>query len=277
MGHAGAWAAPGEPDAETKYQALERAGAVMVNHPEKFGEGMKALFASQSRPGTSVSVFEKDPIWGILTYPQPMSGTSSQKRGFHTMRRVMPISRPTANKRNLYIKQFQAFDILKQKSVPVNESASSSDSSISVSITVDRTALSPCIIASRGSDINPAQPQKFPFAYTQTKFENSIISAVASHLSLPASAHKQLARIVQALWEIYKEKEAFTLETRIGISADGALEVHGARFGFDDAAFRSSGRQEDIHKLRNISEEVPEEVEAEKDGIVYVKYVEAPP
>jgi succinyl-CoA synthetase alpha subunit len=31
MGHAGAWAAPGEPDAHTKYQALERAGAVMVN------------------------------------------------------------------------------------------------------------------------------------------------------------------------------------------------------------------------------------------------------
>jgi Succinyl-CoA synthetase, alpha subunit len=57
MGHVGAWAAPGEPDAETKYQALERAGAVMVNHPEKFGEGMKALFANQSsRPGTSVSV-----------------------------------------------------------------------------------------------------------------------------------------------------------------------------------------------------------------------------
>lgn len=56
MGHAGAWAAPGEPDALTKYQALERAGAVMVNHPEKFGVGMKALLAGgASRPGTSVS------------------------------------------------------------------------------------------------------------------------------------------------------------------------------------------------------------------------------
>lgn len=56
MGHAGAWAAPGEPDAQTKYQALERAGAVMVNHPERFGEGMKTLLAGQtSRPGTSVS------------------------------------------------------------------------------------------------------------------------------------------------------------------------------------------------------------------------------
>jgi succinyl-CoA synthetase alpha subunit len=55
MGHAGAWAAPGEPDAQTKYQALERAGAVMVNHPEKFGVGMKTLLDNAGRPGTSVS------------------------------------------------------------------------------------------------------------------------------------------------------------------------------------------------------------------------------
>jgi Succinyl-CoA synthetase, beta subunit len=157
----------------------------------------------------------------------------------------------------------------------VNESASSFDSSVSVSITVDRTALSPCIIASPSSNFNTAQSQKFPFPYTQTEFESSVIAAVASHLGLPVSTHKQLTEIVQALWEIYKEKEAFTLETQIGISADGTLEIHGARFGFDDAAFRSSGRQEDIHKLRNKSEEVAEEVEAEKDGIVYVKYVEA--
>lgn len=194
------------------------------------------------------------------------------------MGRVKPISRRIAEyKRSLYIKQFQAFDILKQKSVPVNESASSSDSSISVSITVDRTALSPCIIASLTSDFNTAQSKKFPFPYTQTELESSLIAAVASHLGLPPSTHKQLAGIVQPLWEIYKEKEAFTLETQIGISADGVLEIYGARFGFDDAAFRSSGRQEDINKLRNKSEEVPEEVEAEKDGIVYVKYVESHP
>lgn len=47
MGHAGAWTAPGEPDAKAKYQALESAGAVMVNHPEKFGEGMKTLLKSR--------------------------------------------------------------------------------------------------------------------------------------------------------------------------------------------------------------------------------------
>lgn len=53
MGHAGAWAAPGEPDAKLKYKALEEAGAVLVSHPEKFGNGMKTLLGSKGRPTTS--------------------------------------------------------------------------------------------------------------------------------------------------------------------------------------------------------------------------------
>lgn len=48
MGHAGAWAAPGEPDAKAKHNALQQAGAVMVSHPEKFGAGMKWLLDSRA-------------------------------------------------------------------------------------------------------------------------------------------------------------------------------------------------------------------------------------
>ncbi|KAJ5902135.1 hypothetical protein N7495_002663 [Penicillium taxi] len=254
MGHAGAWTAPGEPGAQEKYRALERAGAVMVNHPEKFGEGMKALLGSYTRPGVS------------------LDSAGSQRRGFHTLRRSTPVSKAgTQHKRNLYIKQFQAFDILKQRSVPVREVASELD--VSVSISIDRTALSPCIVASRNAEFIARQSRKFPFSYTQATFENSkLATEVGSYLDLPASAHSMLARLMQVLWEIFTEKEAFVLEVRFGIAADGTLEVHSARFGFDDAAFRSSGRQEEIHSLRNKDEEVPEEVEAEKDGIVYVKY-----
>lgn len=197
-------------------------------------------------------------------------GGGTQKRGFHTMKRTTPASRPAVQqKRSLYIKQFQAFDILKERNVPVNDSASKSDMSISIS--VDRTALSPCIVASPTAQFDPAQSRRFPFNYSETSFDgNPVITEVTSHLGLPASAEDKMAGLVQALWNIFKEKEAFVLETQIGTS-NGKLEVHGARFGFDDAAFRSSGRQEDIHRLRNTAEEVPEEVEAEKDGIVYIK------
>lgn len=55
MGHAGAWAAPGEADGRAKMKALEDAGAVLVNHPEKFGEGMKTLLSNTAtRPIATV-------------------------------------------------------------------------------------------------------------------------------------------------------------------------------------------------------------------------------
>lgn len=49
MGHAGAWAAPGEGSAMSKWKSLEDAGAVMVDHPTKFGKVMKALLSSSER------------------------------------------------------------------------------------------------------------------------------------------------------------------------------------------------------------------------------------
>jgi succinyl-CoA synthetase alpha subunit len=165
--------------------------------------------------------------------------------------------------------------MLKEKSISVQE-ASPSGSDIFLTLTIDRTALSPCIIASSVADFAPSKTSRFPFAYSATGIssgEGPIIRSIASHLQLPESTHKNLAELVQALWQIFKEKEAYLLEVRVNPSAEGSLEVRGARFGFDDAAFRSSGRQEEVHRLRNPAEEVQEEVEAEKDGIVYVKYV----
>ena len=50
----------------------------------------------------------------------------------------------------------------------------------------------------------------------------------------------------------------------------GELKVAGARFGFDDAAFRSCGRQAELQRARNIAAEHPSEVAAEKHGIVYI-------
>jgi succinyl-CoA synthetase alpha subunit len=43
MGHAGAWAEPGKRSSTGKIRALERAGVVTVDHPERFGTEMKRL------------------------------------------------------------------------------------------------------------------------------------------------------------------------------------------------------------------------------------------
>lgn len=98
------------------------------------------------------------------------------------------------------------------------------------------------------------------------------IRAVANHLSLRESALEPLSKLAQNLLDIFMKKEAFVLETKVSVSSNGGFQVNGARFGFDDAAYKSSKRQEDIHGLRNKTEEVPEEIEAENEGIVYIKY-----
>lgn len=181
--------------------------------------------------------------------------------------------------RSLYIKPFQALDMLNLEALTVREtppSESEAKSNFSLSLTVDRTALSPCFITSPTPDLNPEHSRKFPFPYTTTDLRNTkipLIRDIALKLGLSETAHPQLVALTQGLWKIFREKEAFSLEVKVHPSADGKLEIYDARFGFDDAAYRSAGRQEEVHKLRNKEEEVPEEVVAEKDGIVYVKYV----
>ena len=56
MGHAGAFVGPGESDAASKARELEKAGAILTNHPSKFGERMKALL--EPNPGDKLQVQE---------------------------------------------------------------------------------------------------------------------------------------------------------------------------------------------------------------------------
>ena len=71
--------------------------------------------------------------------------------------------------------------------------------------------------------------------------------------------------------DLFFNKDAFSLVVRISRNSRGKLAVARSDFTFDDAAIRSGNRQEDILAMRDVSTEIPEEVEAEKDGIVYIK------
>ena len=54
MGHSGAFIGSGEGDAMSKIWALEDAGVVITDHPEKFGSVMKRLLAAHDRNRTLV-------------------------------------------------------------------------------------------------------------------------------------------------------------------------------------------------------------------------------
>ncbi|KAF9519804.1 hypothetical protein BS47DRAFT_1324146 [Hydnum rufescens UP504] len=71
------------------------------------------------------------------------------------------------------------------------------------------------------------------------------------------------------LYKIFKDKDATQIEINpLAETADGAVLCMDAKFGFDDNA---EFRQKDIHDLRDVSQETPVEVEAQKFGLNFIK------
>ncbi|KAE9376808.1 putative succinyl-CoA synthetase beta chain [Stipitochalara longipes BDJ] len=260
MGHAGAFTLPGESNALTKIKHLEAAGVTVVNHPAKFGDAMKVLLGNSGRASSGATVL------GL-----------SQRRSMHTMRRVRPTKRYVSykfatmiQKRNLYIREDLALNLLRERGINASEYSGKGRKRM-LAIAVDRANLSPCIIASPVTSMGDpyGEAKKFPFDYTRG-FDVHQVPAIAEHLQVGDSSKESLPKLINGLVDLYMKKEAFLLETMF-VERLGELKVVGARFGFDDAAFRSTNRQSDIHALRRTEDENPQELEAEKDGIVYIK------
>ena len=262
MGHAGAWAAPGEASPADKIRILERAGVVMVNHPEKFGAGMKQLLAASGN--------------GILGYRH----AGPQRRNLHTtlQRPRLGQDSPSASdhKRSLYIKSSQAADMLANagfRKLGKHQIMRPSRKCM-LALSIDRTERTPCVVASPSADPKNmfSLSRKFPFAYgSDGATSDAMLETVSRHLAICGAAQKSLLDLICALYHIFVTKEAFLLETKIDITEEGDLQVEEAWFGFDDAALKTSGRQIEVHTLRDKTAEVFEEVEAGKNGMAYVK------
>lgn len=268
MGHAGAFTTVGEPNANAKITALESAGATVVGHPAEFGDALKARLearaaASGLGPGGGGGV-------------RSLGGT--QRRQFHTVaHRPRHREKPKSlfrqqQRRHLYISEDQCMDLLRQTG-KINCDTAASGAQKLLGISIDRTARSPCIIASPTAEETSLNEsvERYPFDYG-SDLDALVIEQVARHLQLSPgeSGVKSLRHLLKALTAIFYDKEAFFLSTSI-VENSGELMVVGARFGFDDAAYRSCGRQAELQQLRNIAAEDPCEIEAEKNCIVYIK------
>ncbi|KAH0299142.1 succinyl-CoA synthetase-like protein, partial [Aureobasidium melanogenum] len=267
MGHAGAWAGVGEPTAEEKYKILQDAGVTMVDHPEKFGNVMKGLL---KQAGKDVSKIQQ-------------SAAANQRRGMHTMRQLRPRITSQASKfgtsqqRNLHLRNQKAVDHLSKslEGFNISEETPNNADSVYLSISVDRSSRSPCIIASPSA--NPRKLhhrlRRFPFSYVEGPDQETILAAI-QHLQLdaaPPAAHAQTAKLISKLADLYREQEAVSLAVNLSISTSGTLNLSQPQLFYDDAAFKSNKRHPEIHGLRDISAEPAVEVEAEKSGIVFVK------
>ncbi|KAK5675102.1 hypothetical protein LTS10_012176 [Elasticomyces elasticus] len=272
MGHAGAWRGKGESTAREKYGILQKAGVTMVDHPENFGGVMKTLLGQSGR--------NVDKIVGHAQAQQ-----QQQRRGYHTIRRRpspihhLPPTRTTQQKRSLLLSPSQSSSPLQPYLSQVTGVILSPDPAPSDShhlgVTVSRSARSPALITSP-STTSPERLRNFPYDWREGP-SPSVIEAAIQHMQLsaaPPTARAQAAGLLKTLSTMYREKEAVTLSSSVSISSqDGNLILHQPSLilQFDDAAYRSCKRQEDIHSLRQKDQEVPEELEAEEHGIVFIK------
>lgn len=273
MGHAGAWTGTGEKTATEKLKILQDVGVTMVEHPESFGKVMKTLLSQSGRDPNKI-----------------FQDAAQQKRGYHTSTR-----RPLAEmqrrarqakhqKRNLILKPNQAPAVLEPYLSPIENLSITQDDvpktgSSYVSVTIDRSARQPALATAPTSE--PSQLRHrvklFPYSYLEGPSKETLRAAVA-HAQLdaaPPAALAQTTALLTAFSKMHTEKEAITLGGAVSVSpkGNGNLILHAPtlHLQFDDSSFKSANRQQDISALRQREAEDQDEVEAEADGIVYVR------
>ncbi|KAF2744219.1 succinyl-CoA ligase subunit alpha [Sporormia fimetaria CBS 119925] len=260
MGHAGAWTGLGEGTAKSKYDALESVGVTMVDHPAKFGGVMKDTLAKSGRNQSAAQAQQQ------------------QRRSYHTYRRpqLPPPSQVPTQKRSLHLTADQSANLLQSYKIPISPAPSTTEPSHFLGITVARSARSPCIICTPTTDPSALthRVRRIPFSYL-TGPTPEALDAALSHLQLssaPPTTKAQTASLIQNLWTLFREKEAIETSVSISLSSNSdALTTHSPYLFFDDAAYKSNGRQADLHALRDTSLLPSTELEAEKSGIVFVR------
>jgi succinyl-CoA synthetase alpha subunit len=279
MGHAGAWAAPGENSAERKHSILEEAGATMVDHPEQFGGVIQTLLRQSGRDVSSKTNVQ-----------------AHQRRGYHTSGRhprpTIPHTRAVEQppRRTLYISpEWAPVPLYPWLSKIKNLSLSFDDAPRNgyyISISIDRSARSPCLAVAPTTDPTEihAQTQRFPYDALSAPAPQLLDSAL-HHLGLGAASaptRERIAVLITSLAKMYRRKEAITLSCCISLdpasssSSDPAIHLHQntITLQFDDSAHRSAQRQPDIHALRQPATEDATELAAEAAGIVLVKFAD---
>lgn len=174
-------------------------------------------------------------------------------------------------RREMHLPETSSFAMLKDMGVPVSESEDPESRDYFLTVSFDRDSYTPCIVTSHsiGGESAHLHGKSYPLGCDKHVSE-STFNSIARDLKCANESVESLSKILGSLIEIFFKKEATSLSTRLSRNLAGEMAVARSSFSFDDAAHRSN-RHGDIKALRDSKDEVAEEVEAEKDGIVYIK------
>ncbi|KAL6304185.1 succinate-CoA ligase [Sparassis latifolia] len=146
-----------------------------------------------------------------------------------------------------------------------------------VAVLNDRGTGGPVLVASAQGGMNIEEvAAKDPNAIftTPIDFEKGLSKPVAQDLAKKLGfkgedAQEEAASIFINLYKIFKDKDATQIEINpLAETSDGHVLCMDAKFGFDDNA---EFRQKDIFALRDITQEEPSEVEAQKANLNFIK------
>ncbi|HUI90490.1 MAG TPA: ADP-forming succinate--CoA ligase subunit beta [Anaerolineales bacterium] len=166
------------------------------------------------------------------------------------------------------------------KGLPVRkvlvDEAAAIESEIYFSITNDRAARKPVMIASAAGgmeieEVAAKTPEKIIKIHIDPLLGLRDYQArdMAASIDLPRDYWKDFNKIAIGLWQVYRESDASLAEINpLVITQDKRmLALDGKMIIDDNAMFRHA----DLSEMRDLDEEVPAETEARKYGLTYIK------
>lgn len=145
-----------------------------------------------------------------------------------------------------------------------------------LAILLDRATQKPIIVASAqgGMDIegvaakDPSAIKTFPVDLEKGVTDEQALK-IASVLGYTTKAQKEAAETVQKLYKIFVEKDSTQIEINpLSETVDNRVLAMDAKFGFDDNA---AYRQKEVFEWRDLTQEDPDEVEASKSNLNFIK------
>lgn len=139
-----------------------------------------------------------------------------------------------------------------------------------LALTFDRERCCPVVLTSKrsGADVAKEHLRSVPFSITKG-ITPDVVREVSDHLGASPTDKDNLSSILDGLYRVFTAKDATLIEINpLARSSSGGLTCLNANLTIDDAAAR---RQKDLFAQRDLSHEVPEEVEAERHGLAYVR------
>ncbi|KAG8533494.1 uncharacterized protein KY384_002279 [Bacidia gigantensis] len=270
MGHAGALFSPAENTARAKAKHLEDAGALIVNHPSKFGSQMAKLLQAQGIRSTSA------PRNAQIRQTHQTASRSTEKS---SPKQSSGSSEPV-NSRQLYLLQSR------YPNLPTYDIASNSEiCSIAITLTHDLRTFTPTIRASqkpRNLDnwnyLGPATLKDSGNSY----FESC--QAIAALAKISQGQSSRFVEILQGLKEAYFDLKLRSLSATISYTEnkEPLIGLSDVNLEVDDAASRAAKESERGILFENVVQAIEEdnakkgeadcsrETKAKADGIVYV-------